>query len=78
MPSPMPLVDPVTMATLPFNMGKSFRSMRNEMGRGSIAAMDVMGDIAELRCRRVDALAIGEPRRMPSGPRERGVLETTP
>jgi hypothetical protein len=24
MPSPMPLVDPVTMATLPFNMGFPF------------------------------------------------------
>src|SRR6202008_4405571 len=27
MPSPMPLVDPVMIATLPFNMGKSFQCL---------------------------------------------------
>src|SRR5690348_87542 len=29
MPSPMPLVDPVTIATFPFNMGDSFRCLIN-------------------------------------------------
>src|SRR3954449_10302240 len=60
MPRPMPLVDPVTMATLPFNMAIPFDVSRDETGRRSIAAMDVMGDDAELGRRRIEALRIGQ------------------
>ena len=59
-PSPMPLVDPVTMATLPFNMGIPFDVLRNESAGRSIAAMDVMRDDAELGRRRIQAPRIGQ------------------
>src|SRR5258706_14658636 len=59
-PSPMPLADPVTMATLPFNMGIPFEALRDESVAISIAAMDVMGDDAELGRRRVEAPPVGQ------------------
>ena len=60
MPSPMPLVDPVTMATLPFNMRIPFDVLRDEIRRSSVTAVDVVGDDAELRSRRVQTSRIGE------------------
>src|SRR5690606_40872102 len=45
MPSPIPLVDPVTIATLPFNMAVVLcdASERSNL-EGPVLAVDVMGD----------------------------------